>query len=108
MIREDMVTMSCFHSLNSSGLVKIKDTCYGLNISICRIQCGSWATYEASTVCRRVADFTPLQDGKLTLDSRRLLLRGTNNVQGSDTLVVQTGILGERLIEAGNVRSMPS
>jgi hypothetical protein len=103
MIREDMVTMSCFHSLNSSGLVKIRDTCHEVNVSISSIRGRRRVTYQASTVCRRVADFTPLQHRKLTLDSCSFLLGGTDDVQSSDSLVVQTGVLGEGLHEAKSI-----
>lgn len=76
MIRDDIVTMSFFHSLKSSGSVKIKVTCREDQASILRpvVPVMQEGTHKVSAVRGRVADFTSLQDGELTLDSLRLFL----------------------------------
>ena len=107
MIRPDMVVMSLFHESNSSGSVKIIETCNGpggievIGQSISDIPASSIGqqdgTHDMSSVSGRVRNLASLQDGQLGLDPLGLFGIGRDDVQRADTFVVQSGVLGKRL-----------
>lgn len=54
-------------------------------------------THDMSSISGRVRDLASLQDGQLGLDPLGLLGIGRDDVQSTDTFVVQPGVLGKRL-----------
>ena len=57
-------------------------------------------TYNAGTVCWRIANLTPREYGELTLDARSCLRSRGHEMQGADTLAIQTSIFSETLMSS--------
>ena len=110
MIRPDMVVMSFFHESKSSGLVRIMETWEGRCANSTsatkrnprKVVVFAPATHDMSSVSGRVRDLASLQDGQLGLDPLGLLGIGRDDVQSTDSFVVQPGVLGKRLRGACN------
>jgi len=104
-IRPAMVRISRFHSSNSPASLRISDTYAVRQLP----ECASYltTTYQACTIRRWIANFTPLQHRQLAVHPVRRLCIGRHNMQRTHSLTVQPRIL-RKTLQSVSFISLPS